>query len=118
MSHILNPFFTKPFGTHTFYRGWGGGGSDADLPAISKTVVSMNVKFCRVIETPLKVSEMFKFKQLLKSEVFWGKIARFQPKMPIIQIATKFTIFKINFLSKYYRLFQKYSFCLGRKYRF
>ena len=51
------------------------------------------------------------------------KIARFQPKIPIIQIATKFTIFKItlrNFSSKtpYYCLFQKYNFCVGGKARF
>ena len=35
-------------------------------------------------------------KQSLKGEVFGGKIARFQSKIPIIQIATKLTIFKIT----------------------
>ena len=35
-----------------------GGGGRADPPAISKTVAPMNVKFCSVLETPLKVSEM------------------------------------------------------------
>ena len=33
--------------------------------------------------------------QLLKGEAFWGKIAELQPKIRIIQIATKFTIFEI-----------------------
>ena len=40
--------------------GGGGGGGRADLPAISETVALMNVKFCRVLETPFKVSEMLK----------------------------------------------------------
>ena len=35
-------------------------------------------------------------KQSLKGEVFGGKITRFQSKIPIIQIATKLTIFKIT----------------------
>ena len=73
-------------------------------PAISKTVAPMNVKFCRILETPLKVLEMLKlFTQSLhgyhsnssKERCFGGKVARFQPKILIIQIATKFTIFKI-----------------------
>ena len=34
-----------------------GGGGSARPPAISKTVVPMNMKFCRVLETPLKVLE-------------------------------------------------------------
>ena len=37
-----------------------GGVGRADPPAISKPVVPMNVKFCRVLETPLKVLEMLK----------------------------------------------------------
>ena len=37
-----------------------GGGGRADPPAISKTVAPMNLKFCRVLETPLKVLEMLK----------------------------------------------------------
>ena len=49
--------FTKPFGTHPFYQG---GGGRADPPSISKTVPLMSVKFCRVLETPLKVLEMLK----------------------------------------------------------
>ena len=38
----VNPSFTKPFGTHTFYQG---GGGSSQPPAISKTVAPMNVKF-------------------------------------------------------------------------
>ena len=34
--------------------------------------------------------------QLVKGEVFGGKIARFHPKIPTIQIATKSTIFKVT----------------------
>ena len=55
---IINPSFSKPFGTHTFYQGGGGGSSRP--PAISKTVAPMKLKFCRVLETPLKVLEMLK----------------------------------------------------------
>ena len=35
-------------------------------------------------------------KQPFKGEVFWAEIARFQPKIPIIQIAAKLTIVKIT----------------------
>ena len=38
----------------------GGGGESGRLPAISKTFAPMNVKFCRVLETPSKVFEMLK----------------------------------------------------------
>ena len=39
----------------------GEGGRLEPIPtAISETVSPMNVKFCRVLETPLKVSEMLK----------------------------------------------------------
>ena len=48
----LNPSFSKPFGTHNFYQG--------NPAAISRTVAPMNLKFCRVLETPLKVLEMLK----------------------------------------------------------
>ena len=34
--------------------------------------------------------------QLVKGEVFRGKIAQFHPKIPTIQIATKSTVFKIT----------------------
>ena len=57
---IFNPSFTKPFGTHTLYQRGGGGGGSAGLPAILKTVASMNVNFCRVLETSLNVLEMSK----------------------------------------------------------
>ena len=53
---VFNPFFTKPFGTHTFYQGWG----RPDPSDISKTVAPMNMKFCGVLETPLKVLEILK----------------------------------------------------------
>ena len=39
----------------------GGGGGGCAPPAISETVNPMNVKFCRVLETPLKVSEILKW---------------------------------------------------------
>ena len=54
--HLTLSLPCKPFGTHTFY--WGGGGGNH--PAFSKIVSIMNVKFCRVLETPLKVLEMLK----------------------------------------------------------
>ena len=47
----LNPSFTKPFGTHTFYQGERG---RSDPPAISKTAAPVNVKFCMVLEAPYK----------------------------------------------------------------
>ena len=56
-SSFLNSSFTKPCGTHTFYQGGGGG---TGPPAISETVALMNLKFCKVLETPLKVLEMLK----------------------------------------------------------
>ena len=69
---------------------------------MSKTVASMNLKFYRLLETPLNILRNGKVvyivftwyhnKQLFKGEVFWEEIARFQAKIPIIQIATKFTI--------------------------
>ena len=52
---FFNPSFAKPFGTHTFYQG---GGVEPIPPAISKTTAPMNLKFCRVLETSLKVLEM------------------------------------------------------------
>ena len=54
-STVFNPSFTKPFGTHTFYKGGGGRGGSA----ISKTVAPMNLKFSGVLETFLNVSEMY-----------------------------------------------------------
>ena len=54
----FNPSFTSPFGTHIFYQG--GSSRHTPPPAISKTVGPMNVKFCRILETPLKVLEMLK----------------------------------------------------------
>ena len=65
--------------------GGGGEGSAAHLPAISKTVVSMNVKFCRVLETSLNVFEMLKlFTQCLlvyhNNSGFLGKSLDFSQK--------------------------------------
>ena len=45
---------------HLLPRGGGGGGGVDRTPVISKTVTSMNVKFCRILETPLKISGMLK----------------------------------------------------------
>ena len=71
---------------------------------MSKTVAPMNVKFCRVLETPLNVLIMLKLFTWFylvtiatpQKRGVWGKITRFQPKIPIIQIATNFTILKIT----------------------
>ena len=52
---MINPSFTKPFTK----LGKGGLAGWPD-PAISKTLVSMNMKFCRVLETSLNVLEMLK----------------------------------------------------------
>ena len=57
-TRIVNPSFTKPFGTHTLYQGVGVG---RNPPAISKTVAPMNAKFCRLLETSLNVLEILKF---------------------------------------------------------
>ena len=90
----------------TPYTKGGGGGGRPDSSAISKAVTPMNVKFCRELETSLNVLKMLKlFTQCLlcyhsnslKGMYFVRKIARFQTKIPIIQIATKFTILKITF---------------------
>ena len=93
-----NPSFTKPFGTHTFYeeerRGGGGGGSRT----ISKTFVTMNVKFCKVLETferfgNVKVAYI---EITCKEMCLIGKIGRFQTKNTDIQMATKSIILKIT----------------------
>ena len=49
---FINPSFTKPFGADTFYQG-----GSAGPPAILKTIASMKLKFCRVLDT-LKVLEI------------------------------------------------------------
>ena len=54
----INPSCTRPFGTHTLYQREEG---VLDPLAISKTVVSMNMKFCMVLETSLNVLEMLTF---------------------------------------------------------
>ena len=53
LSIDFNPSFSKPFTK-------GGGGVEPTPIAISKTVAPMNLKFCRVLETPMKVLEMLK----------------------------------------------------------
>ena len=55
---LLNPSFTKPFGTHTFYQG--GGVGQTLPPTISKTVTPMNLEFCGVLEIYFNVLEMLK----------------------------------------------------------
>ena len=55
---VFNPACTKPIGTYTLYQG--GRGSDGS-PAISKTVLPMNMKFCIVLEKSLNVLEMLTF---------------------------------------------------------
>ena len=62
-SAFLHKLLTLPFPSllvPTYPHLLQGGGGRADPPAISKTVAPMNVKFCRVLETPLKVLEMLK----------------------------------------------------------
>ena len=69
-----------------------GGCSLPNPPAISETVAPMNLKFCRVLETSLNVLEMLKLFLLgyhsnsSKERCFMGKIARFQPKIPIFKL--------------------------------
>ena len=54
--YVFNPSFTKPFGTHTFYQGGGGGGEVAD-PCYLKNRCPHDVvprlKFSSVLETSL-----------------------------------------------------------------
>ena len=52
---FIDPSFTKPFGIHTLYEGMG---ELAGHSATSKTVALINLKFCKVLETTLKVLEM------------------------------------------------------------
>ena len=51
----FNPSFTKPFGIHTLYQGEG-----RPDTCYLKNCRTMGVKFCRVLDTPLKVLEMLK----------------------------------------------------------
>ena len=59
LQKLLNPSFFKPLVPTPFTNG-GGGGASRPLKLSQKAVVPMNVKFCRVLETPLKVLEMLK----------------------------------------------------------
>ena len=54
-SHSLNPSYTKLFRTHTLYQG--GIRTPPPPPTISSTFSCTNVKFCKVLEIPFKVSE-------------------------------------------------------------
>ena len=58
LSHILTLPLTSLLFPTPFTKGGGGGG--ARTPAISKTVAPTNVKFSRVLETPLKVLKLLK----------------------------------------------------------
>ena len=82
----------------------GGGGASRTLPSYLKTHCPHEHEIMQGIRDTFEslrnvtvVYIVFTWlpKQLLKGEVFWGKIARFQPKIPIIQIATTLAIFKI-----------------------
>ena len=82
----------------------GEGGSRPD-PLLSQNRCAMNLKFCKVLETSFNVLEMLNLfiscllgyhSNSSKERCFIGKIAIIQPKIPIIQIATKFTILKIT----------------------
>ena len=58
----LNPSYTKLFRTHTLYQGGaGGGGVIWTYPTISSTLGCTNVKFCKVLEIPFKISENTRF---------------------------------------------------------
>ena len=76
---LLNLSFTKPFGTHTFYQEGEG------VSAISKTLLKV-----------LEILKLFTYCLLgyhsssSKERFFW--IIRFQPKIPIIQIANSHII--------------------------
>ena len=98
---MLNPSFTKPFSTNTFHQGWGQANPPSYLKngcpnereilqGIRDTFKSLrNVKVVYIVFTCLP-------QQLLKREMVWGEIARFQPKIPVIQIATKFRIVNVT----------------------
>ena len=51
------PSYTKLFRTHTLYQG----GGHLDAPTISSTLGCRNLKFCKVLEIPFKVSENTRF---------------------------------------------------------
>ena len=97
----LNPSFTKPFGTHTFYQGGGieptSQLSQNRCPHERKILQGIRDIF-ESLRNVKAVYIMFTWlpQQLLKGEMFSGKITLFQPKIPIIQIASKFTIFKVT----------------------
>ena len=55
----FNPSYTKLFRTHTLYQGGGGGSSGP--PTVSSTLDCTNLKFCKVLDIPFKVSENTRF---------------------------------------------------------
>ena len=60
----INPSYTKLFWTHTLYQGGGGGGGERRAPGhptISPTLGCTNVKLCKVLEIPFRVSENTRF---------------------------------------------------------
>ena len=58
VSDYLNPFYTKLFRTHTLYHG---GGGVIWSRTISSTLDRTNLKFCKVLDIPFKISENTRF---------------------------------------------------------
>ena len=60
----FNPSYTKLFWTHTLYQGgviWTSLTPQTPLPTISSTLDCTNLKFCKVLDIPFKVSENTRF---------------------------------------------------------
>ena len=55
---LLNPSYAKLFRTHILYQG---GRGHLEPPTISSTLGCTNLKFCKVLEIPFKVSENIRF---------------------------------------------------------
>ena len=77
--------------------------------AISKTVAPMNLKFCRVLETSFNVFRNGKVLYIVftwlhcnssKERQFIGKIARFQPKIPIFKLLPNYSL-KDNIMKRF-----------------
>ena len=62
----FNPSFTKLFGTHTFYKGMGGGGG-ANPSMISKAINSTTLKFVRPLGLFMGGKKLVEFNILLLS---------------------------------------------------
>ena len=98
---LLNPSFTKPFGTHTFFTKEGGRGPSYlknRCPHEHEILQGIRDTFESLRNVEVVTQCLLGYhSNSSKERCFGGKIARFQLKIPIIQIATKFTIFKIEF---------------------